>query len=146
MMVKTSNDPVIARRREETEAAFDDRAKRESSPVTTSIDLSCFTVFNKRTVRDDGTITVSPKGMIRLSAGIARAMKTGDTVEILLNKAVTIIAVRQSPDGFPIKVGKSEGCCSSTTVAKALQAKEVELPAKFVTEWDENLQAWVGRR
>lgn len=64
----------------------------------------------------------------------------------------TILVMREEPDGMPLtKMYKTTQRslmrrCTCREIARALEQAGVKLPARFIAEWDEELQAWVGRR
>lgn len=152
-MIMAGNDPVIARRKEEAEVAFDDRARRESSPVTATIDLSLFTIYDASCQtygrRGDMTITVDKRGVVNISHEIGKVF-SAEKAELRMNKRGTMLAVLASPRGIPVR---SSG--NGKSMAKRVNCQRlkddllslgVELPVKFVTEWNEQLQAWIGKR
>ena len=122
------------------------------TPVTTSLDLSNFIVFNafNSTVsRDSAMIGVTRSGKVTLSSPIGAKYTVGAKLEVLVNQPATIIVIRQSNNGINCRpngrntAGKLIACKALTNM---LMKKKIELPIRFRAEWDERVQGFVGKR
>ena len=122
------------------------------APVVTKLDLSSFVVFNASnamTTRNAAYITVTKTGKVTMSAEVGKRYRAGETIEVLFNQVGTILVIRSSGTGIRCRQnGKnSEGKIISCASAKVyLESNQIPLPARFRAEWEEELQAWVGRQ
>lgn len=121
------------------------------TPVTTSLDLSTFIVFNafnSTIARNSAIISVTRSGKVTLSAPIGEKYDAGDKLEVLVNQAATIIVVRQSNNGISCRsngkntTGKLVTC---KALINMLMKKKIEFPIRFRAEWDEAVQGFVGK-
>ena len=134
--------------------ALDERALQESGAVKTMLDLSSFMIFDatNRRVGDIGhVITVYKSGHVTLSPMIVTTSgyKEGEKMEFLLNKVGTTIVARKSKKGIPTRVASNSGGAlraHCVPLVNALKQLNVKLPARYVAEWDEVHEAWVGRK
>jgi hypothetical protein len=121
--------------------------------VTTELDLNQFTVFNRYTTKCRGEkgrwFSVNVRNEVCFSQEIGRNYEPGDTIEFLLNKKGTILVVRKSGDGLPlIKSGgkKQSKRVTCKSLRETLGQLGIKIPVRFWAEWNEELQAWIGRR
>jgi len=140
----------------ERERELEEKKARHSGPVKEKIDLSLFECFNITTchmyrTRHGLWITVSKNGEVRISHEIGKHYEVGATVELLLNRAGTILVMRESRNGFALKASESDNKKSLSKrfnckdISTALEKKGIQLPVRFVVNWDDDLKAWVGR-
>jgi len=110
------------------------------------LDLSLFKrykVQDMRGRRGGSWLSVAPVGLLRFSAEASKYLEEGQRVGLYLNKAGTILVVKEEEDGFPVlPPAKKNGKDKSKRVhckplADDLQAAGIELPARFEVKWDE---------
>ncbi len=155
----TSNDRFVVyapeRNDKEEEDKLERRKRAESGPVTTKLDLTQFTVFNRDTVLFRGRrgkwISVTATGEVFFSHEIGKNCADSAKFEVLLNRKGTILIVRENPQkGFPSRPSSAKKTrsklVSCSAVKNALIKLGVKLPVRFYAEWDEELKAWVGKR
>lgn len=150
----TSNDRfVVYTKTEQGEDNLERRKKAESGPVKETLDLNQFTRFNIKSSKYRGRsgvwLSVDTRGDVGISHEIGKNYQPGTTVEFFLNKKGTILVMRPASDGIPMrnycrKSGAKKCCCKA--LRNTLRDLGVELPVRFWARWDEQLQAWVGRR
>jgi predicted HTH domain antitoxin len=134
-------------RPEKTEASF---LSPDVNVELGELDLSAFRVFNwlSTKTRYGKWITVGKRG-ISISWEIARDLRPGALVEFYLSPEGKILVMRECLNGLVVRGGNSKNRSkeiSCKALSKALMDLGVCLPVRFMTEWDEKLQAWVGRR
>lgn len=124
----------------------------EAGPVKTTLDLSCFTRFGRKEYRGQKGrwIKVNPNGEIVISNSIGKELPDDADVELFLNKKGTILVMKKCEKGRGLPLGKVRGCRTRRTncgkLKKVLLDLGLKLPVKFITEWDEELKAWAGKR
>lgn len=95
-------------------------------------------------------ITVDKRGTVRLLSCVGSNFQPGDRVEFFLSPDKRQLAVRKvnSASGFKLRADSKSPAkmCNCAELRSLLQGAGIELPARFEAEWDEHLQAWVGRR
>lgn len=143
-----SNGPAVGTgSAPEEEGYWAKRAREESGPVKTMLDLTEFIRFSQSAPRG-GFIKVSSSD-ITISHGIGKNYEPGAMVELLLNKKGTILVMRETQKGMPLRLAGPKSSAkrvSCRELINTLKALGVELPVRFYAEWDEELKAWVGRR
>lgn len=146
---------------EEAQKYWDEKIKRESGAVKTKLDLSLFEAFgadeqSKRGRHKAMWAKVDAKGNIIFTDAFSRKFAEGAKVTIYLNPKGNIMVIREEEGGMPLKYLYSERArnrqksqakrCGAARIARALTAKGVNLPARFMIEgWDDELKGWVGR-
>lgn len=147
---------------EESRKHLDERVKKESGPVKTKLDLSLFEAFGADEQSRQGShnamwVKVDKRGNIIFTDAFSRNFPEGAKVMIYLNPKGNIMVIREEEGGMPLQYLYSEKArtkiksqakrCGAARIARALTAKSVNLPARFMIEgWDDELKAWVGRR
>jgi hypothetical protein len=100
-----------------------------------------------------GYVSVNAKGAVRFAASLAN-FQPGDRVEFYVSPDREQLAVRKvygvraEAEGYLLRQdtqSRAKICCSRQLKSLLLKSG-VALPARYVGEWDERLQAWVGRR
>lgn len=151
----TSSDVVAApAKNENCDKDYWDRRKREESgPVKETLDLSQFIRFDKSSAGYQGTkgkwFGVDVRGKVYISHEIGRHFEAGTKVEFYLNKKGTILVMRESEKGLPLALTGKKSMAkwvSCRALKKTLEKIGVKIPVRFDAEWNEELQAWVGRR
>lgn len=131
---------------------LEERMRQESGPVKTTLDLSQFMVFNRNSYqRGTAALTVKACGRVYISSALGAKLKLGAKVEFLLNRKGTILVMREAKDGFTIYRGHGHErlqakAVSCRALARTLKEMGAEFPVRFRVEWDDDLQAWVGRK
>jgi RNA polymerase sigma factor (sigma-70 family) len=124
----------------------------KSAKVSTAWDLSDFIVFDATNTvgsRDSYIITVGKSGRVTLSSPIGRSYQVGNKLEVMINKKLNIIAVRQSDKGItcrPNGPGSQGKLINCKALLNHLNQNKIPLPIKFTAEYDEQNKAWVGKR
>ncbi len=119
-------------------------------PVKTTLDLSCFIWFNGQ--RSQGRrgkwMSIGVRGEVSISHEIGKELPEDTRVEFFLNKKGTILVMREKLNGLHVRQTKKSEArrVSCTSLKNTLLDLGVQLPARFVAEWEPELQAWVGRR
>lgn len=147
---------------EESQKYWEEKIKKESGPVKTKLDLSLFEAFGADKQSRQGShkamwAKVDKRGNIIFTDAFSRKFSDGAKVMIYLNSKGNIMVIREEEGGMPLRYLYSERArnrqksqakrCGAARIARALTARGVNLPARFMIEgWDDDLQAWVGRR
>jgi len=126
-------------------------SRLEPSKVNSSFDLAEFEVFDATNVgaSESHTINVLKRGAITLSAAIGSGIELGTRLEVLVNKKGNIIVIRKAINGIACRPNGSRTkskFLACKAILKHFEKNDIELPVKFRAEYDENMQAWVGRR
>jgi len=145
-----SQDIIPVGRLAITDRPLETEPEQPSSPVKTTLDLSCFTRFSAQIGqgRRGKWMSVNKRAEVTISHEIGLTLPEEVTVEFFLNRKGTILAMKQSVDGIalrkPTKTRSRKATCRA--LMETLLDLGVVLPVRFATEWDPELQAWVGRR
>jgi hypothetical protein len=122
----------------------------EPGPVKTKLDLSLFDKFDGQSVQGKRGkwMSMNVRGDITISHDIGKTLPEDAIVEFYLNRKGNILVMRQSLNGIALcKATRSESRRVSCIALKTrMQELDIKLPARYVTKWDEELRAWVGRR
>lgn len=136
---------------DEEDRKLQERARAESGPVKTTLDLDSFIVF--KTDFPGGHCgrwcSIDKQGCIRISSAVGREITT-DGIELRINKVGTILAIRAvSREGLKIHHPNGHGSKAILAKCKAaarhLEECGISLPARYELEWDDELKVWVGR-
>lgn len=124
----------------------------KSGPVKTTFDLKRFTVFDGASGigRREKWITVRLDGRIYLSHEIGKTFPPEVKLEALLNSPGNIILVRESRKGITVRSAYRGHSQARAFRCHALKERlvnlGVNLPVRFIAEWDDEQKMWVGRR
>ncbi|HHY45742.1 MAG TPA: hypothetical protein GX506_00380 [Firmicutes bacterium] len=132
---------------DEEDRKLQERARAESGPVKTTLDLSSFIKFEPGRSIKGKWLSVNTRGEVRISHEISKQIQTG-CIELLMNAVGTIVVIREvERGGFKLwSVGKNGAACLTCRAAKRhLIGRGIKIPARYELEWDESLQVWVGR-
>jgi len=115
-----------------------------------TLDLNEFVKFDATNSRlNQGSYIRVTKDKVTISSVVGQNLKINEEVELLINKKGNIIILRKSENGLKIK-SQAKHTTSKFIACKAviryLLKMDVQLPANFNSEWDDDLHAWVGRR
>ncbi|MGL5512581.1 MAG: hypothetical protein ACRDBM_04990 [Sporomusa sp.] len=124
------------------------------SPCKTTLNLKEFTKFDARNSRlNQGAYIRICKDNITISAVIGQKYTSEDKVSLFINKKGNILVMQSDPseNGLKIRSQQGRGASLSKFIAcralvKHAKALGLELPLRFLATYDEELQAWVGRR
>lgn len=132
---------------------LEERKQKESGPVKTSLALEEFVTFEASSSqnRRGKWLSVNGRGEVIVSHEIGKTLPPEAAIELRLNRAGTILVMKESPTGMPARIIylKDRGMARRIVchpLKKALLDLEVTLPVRFAATWDEELRAWVGRR
>lgn len=124
----------------------------ESSKIINAWDLSDFIVFDATNAvgnRESYIITVGKSGRVTLSSSIGKDYQVGNKLEVMINKKINVIAVRQSDKGItcrPNGQGSQGKLINCKALLNHLNKNKIPLPLKFTAEYDEPNNAWIGKR
>jgi hypothetical protein len=123
----------------------------EAGKVLTKLDLTAFIKFDASNAgtKDSYTISVLKRGQVTVSAAVGKGYDLGTKLEVLVNRKGNIIIVRPSNNGIACHsngAGSKSKALSCKSVINYFLDNGIELPARFRAEYDEALQAWVGRK
>jgi hypothetical protein len=123
-------------------------AEKASGPVKTTLDLSQFIKFDSLTSKSQfgKWIGVNQREIV-ISYEISKNLPPESKVEFYLNRKGTILVLKTSLNGLPVR-SESKGktkCVSCKALIDTLLKMGLQLPVRYIAEWDEDLQAWVGR-
>lgn len=134
------------------------RVAKESGPVKLVFDLSQFTEYGEssyfKPTQKQPLISVRKNGVIRLSCEIGDTIKDDQTVKLYLNKKGNILIVKPVVEGglkFNLNKNSSERgrvmhTSSRRLVYDLIKVGCSEFPVRFKAEWNNDMQAWIGRR
>ncbi|MGB9825250.1 MAG: hypothetical protein ACPLRU_01140 [Desulfofundulus sp.] len=123
----------------------------KGGPIKEKVDLSYFldfTSYERRTAGSGKWLCVDKRGTLRLSSELVGGQETLRT-RIYANKPGTIIVIKPDDTGRIFKRSRGKGKAlqiTCKTLQQHLIEKNIPLPARYNATWDDELQAWVGRR
>ena len=132
----------------EEDRKLQERARAESGPVKTTLDLNSFIVFGPGYRKSTGKwLSIDSRGGIRISHDVCQQIQS-ECIEFRMNIAGTIVAFRPiESGGLKLRPGRaSQASCTTCRAAKRhLEERGITIPARYELEWNDELQVWVGR-
>lgn len=127
----------------------------EGNPCKVMLDLKEFTKFDATNSRlSQGTYIRINKDKVTISASLGREHSEGDKVSLLINKKGNILVMQNDPSENGLRIRSQSG--GGASISKFVSCKSLikhvteklglELPVQYNVKYDEELQAWVGRR
>ncbi|MBP2638289.1 MAG: hypothetical protein H6Q72_4196 [Firmicutes bacterium] len=129
---------------------YEKKQEESFNACKVKLNLNDFIKFDATNSRlSQGSYIRVTKDKVTISSVVGNHFKNNEEVELLINKKGNIILLRKARNGLKVKPQGSKTTSkfvACKAVIRYLLNMAVQLPAQYNAEWDDELQAWVGRR